>query len=415
MVFDGIITTNSFVEKLIVTDMKARIAIMLLILIAIFSTESISQITNYDTFTNSAGKLLESDRKLSIGGYGQIDYNQPFGNGQNYNGKLDVHRLVLLFGYRFSNKLSFVTEIEFEHVKEVYVEQAFINYSFNNYLNFRAGLMLIPMGIINEYHEPTTFHGVERPLIDKYISPTTWRELGFGFTGSIPEISVKYQLYLVNGFASYNDGDALLSGSNGLRKGRQKGAKSFINSPNMTSKIEYYGILGINLGLSGYFGKTQSSLYNGISKNDVTENMIADSSVIGTSMIGVDARYRRKGFEIRGQFYYVSNSNTLEYNTFTASDNTLNDFGKTMYGYYAEVSYDVFRLVDKFNSQLMPFVRYSNYDTQSSVAKDLTKNETFQKTVITTGLNWKIHHGVVLKSDFQFIKSKLDDRSCCKN
>lgn len=389
--------------------MKARFTFTVLILMITLSSGLFSQTSDDNTFLNAAEKLMNSDNKLTIGGYGQIDYNQPFGNGQSYNGNLDVHRLVLLFGYKFTNKLSFVTEIEFEHVKEVYIEQAFINYSFNNYLNFRAGLMLIPMGIINEYHEPTTFHGVERPLIDKYISPTTWRELGLGFTGSIPEISVKYQVYLVNGFASYNNGEALLSGKYGLRKGRQKGAKSFINTPNFTSKVEYYGILGLNLGFSTYFGKTQSTLYNGIDKNNIADLAIADSSSIGISMLGFDARYRRKGFKIKGQFYYVSNTNTLEYNTFTANDNTPNDFGKTMYGYYAEVSYDVFRLIDKFNSQLMPFVRYSNYDTQSSVSRDLTKDDTFQKTVITTGLSWKINPGVVLKSDFQFIKNKFDD------
>ena len=84
---------------------------------------------------NRAGMMLTSDNKLNIGGYGQIDYNQPFGNGKIYNGKLDVHRLVILFGYRFTNKLSFVTEIEIEHVKEVFVEQAFFNYAFNTYVN----------------------------------------------------------------------------------------------------------------------------------------------------------------------------------------------------------------------------------------------------------------------------------------
>lgn len=389
--------------------MKARIAITVLIMMITLSSGLFSQTADDDTFLNAAEKLLNSDGKLTIGGYGQIDYNQPFGNGQSYNGNLDVHRLVLLFGYKFTNKLSFVTEIEFEHVKEVYIEQAFINYSFNNYLNFRAGLMLIPMGIINEYHEPTTYNGVERPLIDKYISPTTWREIGLGFTGSIPEISVKYQVYLVNGFASYNNGEALLSGNNGLRKGRQKGAKSFINTPNFTSKVEYYGILGLNLGFSTYFGKTQSTLYNGIDKDNFTDIAIADSSAVGISMLGFDTRYRRKGFEFRGQVYFSSITNTLEYNYFTSDNNEPNNLGKTMYGYYAEVSYDVFRLIEKFNSQLMPFFRYSNYDTHHSVTEGIARDGNFQKTIITTGLSWKINPGVVLKSDFQFIKSKLDD------
>ncbi len=79
----------------------------------------------------------------------------------------------------------------------------------------------MPMGIINEYHEPTTFNGVERPLIDKYIAPTTWREIGFGATGILLPLSIKYQAYVMNGFNGYN-GTAQLSGKDGLRKGRQK-------------------------------------------------------------------------------------------------------------------------------------------------------------------------------------------------
>jgi hypothetical protein len=149
---------------------------------------------------NTAAKMLLSDTKLNIGGYAQIDYNQPLDKDLYKNGVLDVHRMVLLFGYKFNDKANFVTELEFEHVNEAYVEQAFLNYKINKWLNFRGGLMLIPMGITNEYHEPTTYNGVNRPMVDTKIIPTTWRELGAGFAGSFDEISLKYQAYVVNGF-----------------------------------------------------------------------------------------------------------------------------------------------------------------------------------------------------------------------
>ena len=162
--------------------------------------------SNDNAAYNAADKLLASDTKLSIGGYAQIDYNQPIVDGQYSNGKLDVHRLVLLFGYQFSDKTKFVSELEFEHVKEVYVEQAFINHEFKSWLNFRGGLMLVPMGIINEYHEPAIYNGVERPNLDSKIVPTTWREIGAGFTGRFDNASLKYQLYVMNGFNGYDDG-----------------------------------------------------------------------------------------------------------------------------------------------------------------------------------------------------------------
>lgn len=357
---------------------------------------------------NSATKLLSSDKNLTIGGYGQIDYNQPVGNNSIHNGTLDVHRLVLLFGYRFNKKLSFISEIEIEHVKEVYVEQAFLNYSFNTYVQIRGGLMLVPMGIINQYHEPTTFNGVERPLIDKYIAPTTWREIGVGITGTIPELSLKYQTYLMNGFSSYN-GNAQLSGKNGLRKGRQKGAGSFIRTPVSASRLDYYGIIGLNIGVSAYIGSTQSSLYNKIDRDDAPKISQADSSVVNTNMFGLDASYQKNGFQVKVQTYYTTISNTIKYNTFTAVEGTSNDVGSSMYGYYVEAAYNVFHKVKKINSELITFVRYSAFDTQYKVSGDLTKNPSYQKQVITTGLGWKPISEVAIKADVQFLKSNSDN------
>jgi hypothetical protein len=263
------------------------------------------------------------------------------------------------------------------------------------------------MGIINQHHEPTTFNGVERPMIDTYIVPTTWRELGLGMVGTIPEISMRYEAYLVNGLASYN-GQELLSGASGLRKGRQKGAVSFIRYPNFSARAEYYGILGINLGLSGFFGKTESTLYEGISRENETDISVADSSVVGISMLGFDVRYQRKGMQLRGQLYYIAISNTGEYNFFSTSGNEPNNLGSSLFGYYAEISYNVFQPLHQVKSELIPFIRYSNYDTQYSVVSGVSKNDAFNKTVITTGIGWKMHPGVVLKADFQFIKSKAD-------
>ncbi|MEE4260044.1 MAG: hypothetical protein V2I62_09805 [Bacteroidales bacterium] len=374
----------------------------------VFGQDSVA--FKYNASTNIANSMLNSDRKLNIGGYAQIDYNQPFGGNTHYNGKLDVHRLVLLFGYRFTNKLSFVTEIEVEHVKEVYVEQAFLNYALNTYVNFRGGLLLIPMGIVNEYHEPPTFNGVERPLIDKYIVPTTWREIGAGITGTIPEVSMRYQAYLVNGFKSYNSGDAYITGKSGLRGGRQKGAESFITFPNFTARVEYYGVLGLNLGLSGYVGKTQSSAYHKIDKEDSPAIATADSSVVGVSMVGFDMRYQRKGFQLKGQVYYTSLTNTEQYNYYTAEQDDLNDAGSSMYGYYIELAYNVFHPFRQLKGRLTPFVRYSNYDTQYTVVTGITKNNAYQNTIITTGIGYWFIPQVAIKTDVQFLKSKSEDK-----
>lgn len=345
--------------------------------------------------TNTAGRMMEEESKLTIGGYGQIDYNQLLDNGSYNNGGLDVHRLVLMFGYKFNAKTQFITEIELEHVKEVFVEQAFLQYEILPWLKLRGGLMLIPMGIINEYHEPSTFNGVERPNLDKYIVPTTWREIGAGFTGTFPSAALSYQIYLINGFNGYNDA-ATLNGSNGFRSGRQKGAKSIINSPNLAFKVNYFGVTGLQLGFSAYAGKTQSSLYKAIEKSDDSAVSAADSSVVGLSMLGLDARYQLGGLQLRGQLNFGMVSNSADYNEFTGSD-----LGSSIGGWYLEASYDLLHKVESVESGLIPFIRYEQYNTHVSTENPILQNPEFQRSDLTIGLGWKLAAGAMLKADFQ--------------
>ena len=345
--------------------------------------------------TNTAGRMMQEENKLTIGGYGQIDYNQLLDNGSYNNGVLDVHRLVLMFGYKFNSKTQFITEIEVEHVNEVFVEQAYLQYEILPWLKLRGGLMLIPMGIINEYHEPSTFNGVERPNLDKYIVPTTWREIGAGFTGTFPSAALSYQLYLVNGFNGYNE-EPTLSGSNGFRKGRQKGAESIINSPNLTFKVNYFGVSGLQLGLSGYTGKTQSTLFGALDKSDSPSVATADSSVVGLSMLGLDARYQLGGMQLRGQANMGMVSNSATYNEFTGSD-----LGSSIGGWYLEVSYDLLHQVESLESGLIPFIRYEQYSTHVSTEDPILQNPEFQRSDLTIGLGWKLAAGAMFKADFQ--------------
>lgn len=356
-----------------------------LLIVAIFiSAAAIAQDTKQDSL-RVVNRLLNynNHNKLTIGGYAQIDYNEPDGSAP---GKLDVHRLVMLFGYKFTDKVSFLTEIEFEHVKEVYVEQAFVNYNVNPGFNIKGGLMLVPMGIVNEFHEPPVFYGVERPGLDHDIVPTTWREIGVGVSGKFNEIGLGYQAYVFNGFASYIDGEGKLRGKDGLRKGRQKAAESIISSPNLSVKLDYFGILGLKLGLAGYFGNTQ------------TDDTSLEASTVGVSMIGLDARYTFKTLELKGQYIYTNLSGTEEYNDLTGSD-----LGSQMNGYYGEVAYNFMPLISKKSTKdFVLFTRYEQYDTHASTEGSLERNKDFDRNSVTLGLDFKIAPGVAIKTDYQW-------------
>ena len=386
-----------------------RITILFSILIlASLITQAQETDSTGSKYLNSAELMLANNSRLNIGGYGEVHFNQPFTQGQKNLSTLDVHRIVMFLGYNFSPKTQFVSEIEFEYAKELWVEQAFLQHRINSYINFRAGLMLVPMGIINEYHEPTTFNGVERPVIDNRISLSTWREVGLGFSGNILPLTVKYQLYAVGGLNGY-DTKGVFTGSSGLREGRQKGSKAYASSPALTGKVEFYGISNLNLGLSGYFGKSQSKLYSKLSKDDTASLARADSSTVGISMIGADARYQLKGMELRGQLYYTSFSNTEQYNAFTGTVTSNNDLGKSMLGYYAEAGYNVFRLFTSIEQELIPFIRYEFYDMHNSVDAETDKNLNYRNTIITTGLTLRLNRKAVLKTDLQFTKAGSSD------
>lgn len=367
-----------------------KLSLLFIVMVAFVSNAQTAQ----DSITfdpqkqlNAAQRLLSGNygKAVTVGAYGEITYNQP----EAQNGEMDVQRLVLLFGYKFNDRTQFVTELELEHVEEVFVEQAFVNYAVAPNVSLRGGLMLVPMGIVNEFHEPTTFNGVERPAVDNAIIPTTWREIGVGVTGRFNEISLGYQAYIFNGFKSTFSDDGGISGylrgSNGLRGGRQKAIKSTVDSPTLSTKFDFYGIPGLRLGLAGYFGKTQAA-------DDIED---VDGANIGISMIGLDARYAYQRFTARGQFIHASLSDTEAYNNLTGRD-----LGSVLQGWYLEGAYNL--LPQEKQQRLFAFLRYEQYDTHADTDGSIVRNDAYNRTDITTGLSYHIAPGVVLKGDYQF-------------
>lgn len=327
---------------------------------------------------------------LMIGGYGEI--HAAF--EENGESVFDIHRLVLYAGYELADWIVLNSEVELEHAfvadsqapddkngGEISIEQLYVDFLFADALNVRAGRMLAPLGIINQNHEPTLFLGVERPNVDKYIIPTTWSVDGAGIFGS-PSGWVSYQAAVAGGL----DGSSF-SAEDGVRGGRIK-ERSGLNDPAVTGRIDLYPSdeQDLRLGLSGYYGGTDNANKGGSSgaENDFT-------------MVSADFEYDVSRFRFRGVVAHGSNSDVQNLPAGT---------GEEIFGWYLEggvsVMPEAWQTGKMEEADLIPFVRYEEYDTQYKVPAGTVKDGANDRTDITVGINVPLTQQFVLKADYQF-------------
>ena len=229
----------------------------------------------------SAAATYEIDSGVSIAGYGEMLYENY---ASDKTTQFDYLRAILYAGYRFNDKFLFNSEIEVEHAKEIFVEFAYVDYLATDNVGLRAGMLLIPMGLVNEFHEPTVFIGAERPVTEKSIIPTTWRENGGGIYGVFDNVA--FRAYVVNGF----NGSAF--SSSGVRGGRQKGGKAKASDMAFTGRLDVTPTPGVFFGASFYSG--------GSGQGDI----VVDDRNYGvrTSIFDVHAQAQVRGFDFRALF-----------------------------------------------------------------------------------------------------------------
>jgi len=334
-------------------------------------------------------RTLEAQQSTTIGGYGEVHYSNS--NSPGSAGVIDLARFVLYVGHSFNDRISLRSELEVEDAKvaggenggEVSVEQAFIDYKFGEPATLRAGLVLMPMGIINEVHEPPTFNGVDRPLYDDIVIPTTWRELGAGMAGSIPGVQgLVYRAYLVNGLKAEG-----FSGVDGLRDGRQEGQNASFANVALSGRVEW-ARPGLKLGLSGYYG--------GSANNAPT---LGTGAFAAPVFIGaIDGRSEIGAFQFRGEAATESISDAAAINALYG-----NAVGSRIAGWYLEAGWNALRLLARNSSHhLIVFGRYEQDDTHAAVPSGTPRNPALDRRVTTLGLTWKPISQLAFKGDYQF-------------
>jgi hypothetical protein len=312
--------------------------------------------------------------------------------------------MVLFVGHRFDDKLRFYSEIEVEHAVaspdrtgEVEIEQAYLDYLLlGNALGLRAGVILVPMGIINQWHEPPVFHGVERPNVDTVIIPSTWRELGAGFSGTLASQLIRYELYMTTTLNPLRISQNGIGG--GLTLGSLAAAKAFA----VTGRAEVEPILGAIAGVS-FFASDLGG--NADYYRESGKQRSLRLPLIGYAL---DARARRWGFEARlvwSQFM-LPNSDDLvasyrvDGSPLFARDASEGTVPTRIQGGYVEVAYDVLSLWH-LSHALLGFVRLETYDTQAAVPKGYHRNPSLDVFELTAGLTYRPISQLVFKADIQ--------------
>jgi len=333
---------------------------------AVSATETIAE------STSGIQKLANFADKTSIGGYGELHYNNLSGKGgASDKDEIDFHRFVLFFGHEFTDNIRFFSEIELEHslVKdtddgsnggEVELEQAYIDFDLNEQHTARAGLFLLPVGIINETHEPPTFYGTERNPIEKNIIPATWWAAGAGAHGEFGA-GFSYDAYVHSGLS--------VSDSFSVRSGRQKVSKAKANDPAATVRLKYTGVPGLELAVSA---QHQQNMGQGLVAGLDSGNLIETHAIWSTGPFTLKALYA--AWDIDGSAVKAAGADQQK-------------------GFYVEPSY-------KLSEQLGIFVRFNQWDNKAGSNSGSAENS--EKEQWDFGVNYWPHEDVVIKADYQY-------------
>jgi hypothetical protein len=340
---------------------------------------------------SAAATYRRASPGISFAGYGEmLAENFASENESDAGGapttRIDLLRAVLYTGYRFNDRFLFNSELEVEHGNEIFVEFAYVDFLANDNLTLRGGLLLIPLGLVNEFHEPNVFFGARRPETEQRIIPSTWRENGGGVLASVGMVNVR--AYVTNGF----NGAGFTSA--GVRGGRQRGIQARAANMAFSSRVDVTPIPGIFAGIG---------FYNGGSGQ---EQIVLDGQQIdlGTTIFEVHGQGQIRGFDVRALYARASLDEAGAASLALRLPVTA-PIAETMEGGYLQVGYNV---LSQYATELAvtPYIRYEHVDTQDEVpvgyVRDLSRDGVFK----TLGVDFKPIPNVVLKTEYQWLTNE---------
>ncbi len=348
----------------------------------------------------SAG-LIRTNNTTVLSGYGQVKFEYDL---RYKTGTATLTRNVLFLGHKFNNNIYFFSEMELEDARvesgkpagELSMEQLFLKFNINRDIYIQAGLFIPRIGITNENHLPTTFNGNDRPYVETFLIPATWREIGIGLYGRVRSVpGLNYSFAVMNGLKS-----ATFVNGSGIGEGKQGGSNATASNLAVTGSLLYY-LKDWRLQASGYYGGSA-----GLVKRQA-DSLQLDSGPFGTpvGLVEANAQYHKNGLSFRALASMVNIADAFEINRAYG-----NNTPGVMVGMYGEVGYNFYKLIDAASTKnLTFFIRQEFMDLNYKIPTNGIKNGTNRKNYTVAGITFQPVSGVVIKADY--VLRKTDERN----
>jgi hypothetical protein len=337
---------------------------------------------------SAAATYRRASQGIAFAGYGEMLAENNAGESESGAGgapttRIDFLRAVLYTGYRFNDRFIFNSELEVEHGSEIFVEFAYVDFRANDNLTLRGGLVLIPLGLVNEFHEPNVFFGARRPETETRIIPTTWRENGGGILASVGRVN--FRAFVTNGF----NGAGFTSA--GLRGGRQRGIQARAANLALSGRVDVTLVPGVFAGGGVYTG--------GSGQEQIL--LLGQQIDLGTAVGELHGQAQIRGFDAR-VLYARATLDDAGAASLALGLPVTAPLAETMEGGYVQLGYNV---LSQFNTQaaVTPYARFEHVDTQHEVPAGFQRDVSRDGRFTTFGIDVKPIPNVVVKTEYQWI------------
>jgi len=340
--------------------------------------------------------LRRFGRNTYMGGY--MDHELEF--DENGNHTFDQHRLIPFIYSDVSDRVKFATEIEIEHggpqtpggvqnsKGDLKVEFATIDFLMTDWVNFRSGIILAPLGKFNLVHDSPLQDLTDRPMVSTNIIPTTLSEAGAGFFGTFypTELSkLDYEIYFVNGFSSEDGGTIASTGDSFIRNSRGSVQNDNNRNSAILGRVAYSPFLGLEVGLSAHSGN--------IDEYDSNRMTIK----------AVDWTYQRGAFELVGEYAHASIERDGKLGDGTEISDSYNgdmwgDYVEPRYHFMPQILKDAAPTFFTDNSTFTAVCRLGGLD----INRPTPGSADIRKTRLTPGINFRFTEDTVFKAEYQF-------------